>query len=296
MVIIVSKEGQLANRIFHASSFIVNAKENHYRVCHLFFDDYYQFFSESLKSKKDLISFLGKRKTWLISGIQNVVTFLIRVLLKLKITRLPFIEIIDYRGYEQDKPAFDLNNQDFIRKAKSKLVFVYGWLFRDRVNEKKYRQLLIDIWQPNKNYVTNINNYWKRYKTNCDVLIGVHMRGGDYKKFEGGKWYYEPHQYYDKMKELARLDVFTGKKIGYVICTNERNVSFMNTDDFVVFHEERHFIEDLFLLSKCDYIIGPPSTFSGLASFYGQTPLYTITDINKQVSNELIKAKPIHFE
>lgn len=296
MVIIASREGQLANRLFHASSFIVNAKENNYHVCHLFFEDYYQFFSESLDQKRNLISFLGKKRTWFLSGVQKITTLLIRVLLKLRITRLPFIEIIEHKGYDQDKPAFDLNNQDFIKKAKSKLVLVYGWLFRDTINEKKYRQLLIEIWQPNKNFILNIDNYWQRYKSNCDILIGVHMRGGDYKKFEGGKWYYEPQQYYNKMEELAALEVFKSKKIGYVICTNEKNVSFSNSDAFLVFMEERHFVEDLFLLSKCDYIIGPPSTFSGLASFYGKTPLYKITDINNKISNEIVKAKPINID
>ena len=32
-------------------------------------------------------------------------------------------------------------------------------------------------------------------------------------------------------------------------------------------------IGDLYGLSKCDYIIGPPSTFSTWAAFYGQVPL-----------------------
>ena len=30
---------------------------------------------------------------------------------------------------------------------------------------------------------------------------------------------------------------------------------------------------DLYALSRCDYIIGPPSTFSQWASYYGHVPL-----------------------
>lgn len=35
-------------------------------------------------------------------------------------------------------------------------------------------------------------------------------------------------------------------------------------------------VGDLYALSQCDYIIGPPSTFNCWASFIGNTPLYTI--------------------
>jgi hypothetical protein len=37
-----------------------------------------------------------------------------------------------------------------------------------------------------------------------------------------------------------------------------------------------HFIEDLYALASCDYIIGPPSTFSQWASFYGNVPRYMV--------------------
>ena len=32
--------------------------------------------------------------------------------------------------------------------------------------------------------------------------------------------------------------------------------------------------EDLFMLSECDYLIGPPSTFSLVAAMYRDIPLY----------------------
>ena len=35
----------------------------------------------------------------------------------------------------------------------------------------------------------------------------------------------------------------------------------------------RHFITDLYCMASCDGIIGPPSTFSQWASFYGKVPL-----------------------
>jgi hypothetical protein len=42
--------------------------------------------------------------------------------------------------------------------------------------------------------------------------------------------------------------------------------------------------EDLCLLSHCDYLIGPPSTFTLIASMYRDTPLYWIIDAQEQLT------------
>jgi hypothetical protein len=223
MVIIVSKQGHLANRIWHASSFLANAQEHHYRLYHFFFDDYYSFYSESLNRNNTPIRFLGKRKTWLISFLKKSTTILVKVY-----------------GYQQGATPFDLNDEKFLTKAKSKLVLVYGWRFCDPVNRKKYRELLLDTWTPNKNFRERIEAYYNQYKKDHDILVGVHIRKGDYKKFEGGKWYYTSDQYYRKIKEVAALEIFNGKRLAFVICTNEKNVSLPGTKDFSVFNEERH--------------------------------------------------------
>jgi len=91
------------------------------------------------------------------------------------------------------------------------------------------------------------------------------------------------------MKELAMLERFRDKKIAFVICTNEKNISLSSAGNFTVYNEERHFIEDMYLLSRCDHIIGPPSTFSIWASFYGCTPLYMIGELETKITDEIFK-------
>ena len=207
MVIIVSRVGWLANRLLHASSFMGNAKEHGYKVLHLFFDDYYPFFSESLSDNRIPIKFLGKRDSWLLSSFQKFVTLGVKAFSKLGITKLPFVEIVRYDGWHQGLKPFDLNDERFVKKARSKLILVMGWAFRDPENFKKHKSLLLDTWMPNKYYRDNVEKYLNKYKDGADLLIGVHLRGGDYKSFEGGKWYYTPGQYYEKMKEVATLEI-----------------------------------------------------------------------------------------
>jgi hypothetical protein len=279
----------LANKIWHTSSFLVNAEEHRYKLIHLFFSDYYSFFSESLSRNNTPVRFLGKRKTLLVSFFQRVMTFLVKGFLKLKITRLPFFEIIKHAGYEQESKPFDLNDGLFLKKAKSKLVLVLGWNFRDPVNQRKYRDLLLETWKPNKKFREKIEEYYNKYKRDNDILVGIHIRRGDYKRFNNGTWYYEIADYLRKMKEIAFLEEFSGKRIGFVICSNETNISFEEGQQFDIFSEARHFIEDLYLLSRCDYIVGPPSTFSMWASFYGSVPLLILRDIKGVVELKQFK-------
>ena len=44
--------------------------------------------------------------------------------------------------------------------------------------------------------------------------------------------------------------------------------------DLKCFSGPRTVIGDLIALSKCDLILGPPSTFSGWAAWYGKVPIH----------------------
>jgi len=285
MVVIVSREGQLANRILHTSNFIVNSKEHHYNVRHLFFEEYYKFFSESLDRNNTSVKFWGKSPGGTTQLFQKAINIFVKILIKLKIRKFPFFELIKYEAYEQGAAPFDLNDPLFIKKAKTKIVLMHGWLFRDKINQNKYKELVLDTWTPNHNFLKNINTYYNKYKVGHDILIGIHVRRGDYKRFEGGKWYFAPEQYYQKMIEISSLKKFEGKKIGFVICTNEKDMSLQNPENLSLFNDQRHFVEDLYLLAKCDYIVGPPSTFSLWASFYGDVPLLMIENVSTTIDD-----------
>ena len=68
------------------------------------------------------------------------------------------------------------------------------------------------------------------------------------------------------------------------MCSNERidNRTFENLPYEMRQHNGTPY-EDLYCLSCCDYIVGPPSTFSLWASFLKNVPLYHIRDLKKQI-------------
>ena len=106
-------------------------------------------------------------------------------------------------------------------------------------------------------------------------IIGVHIRRGDYKTFEGGRYYFELEEYKQHMQALC--EVYKDRKVCFAISTNEKidatafeGLEICKTTNTTAVH-------DLYMLIQCDRIIGPLSTFSRWASFYGGVPLCFIS-------------------
>ena len=83
--------------------------------------------------------------------------------------------------------------------------------------------------------------------------------------------------YYERCYPKERLSVY--------ICTNDPHLDKdyyrKRLSGFFVHFPEGNPAEDLCLLSKCDNLIGPPSTFTLVASMYRNVPLYWIEDPDK---------------
>lgn len=104
-----------------------------------------------------------------------------------------------------------------------------------------------------------------RMRKNGFVLVGVHIRRGDYKEFQGGKWYYTDDEYTRWMRHLAE-----DKNVQFLICSNESvDLELYKAAGLDVSQPGKSAIDDLCLLSMCDYVMGPPSTYSLWAAMIG---------------------------
>ena len=66
-----------------------------------------------------------------------------------------------------------------------------------------------------------------------------------------------------------------GKSVTFLLCSNEP-LKEANFKHFSIQKGPGDMIGDLYSLASCDYIIGPPSTYSMWASFYGRKKLLHI--------------------
>lgn len=106
------------------------------------------------------------------------------------------------------------------------------------------------------------------------IFCGIHMRGGDYKRWLNGRYYFDQITYRKAMDKFISL--LPQKKIKFFICSNEpiqRDV-FAGLEYFII--DNATASQDIYALSRCDYIIGTLSSFNAWSSLLGGVPLFTL--------------------
>jgi hypothetical protein len=172
--------------------------------------------------------------------------------------------------------TFDLSGADFTDLEQRKgLVILTGWRFRDYDAFDRHADEIRSYFEPTEKIAFSVRTLLEEARRGADVLVGLHMRAGDYRTFLGGKYYYAPAEYRSLADRTAVL--FPGRRLRFLICSDEPvdPVAFKGVD----FTEgSGDPVEDLVSFSKCDYIIGPPSTYTMWSSFHGRVPLLVVRD------------------
>ena len=292
MVIINSQNAQLCNRLFGFSSFIANSLEYQYPLVNIGFHKYLEFFEatkdnnfnghpisvrRSFSPKLDYF-YSNLFKSWYSFTFKNF-------------GKTPTLRKFYHTKFSNDliPKIFDLNDPNFIAEAQQKSILVQGWMFRDLKNFRKHRETICTFFKPVEPFNTEVEQIALRVKMNADVVIGVHIRRGDYKEFADGRWFYTDEDYAKWMKILQTKYAATGKTCVFLIASND-SINLENFKGLNVQFDARHFIVDLYLLAKCDAIIGPPSTYSQWAAFYGNKPLTML--LKKNQSIDIAKYNP----
>lgn len=286
MVIINYKGGQLGNRMLLFAHFIANSMEYGYLLYNPEFNEYVPFFKgtagNSLTEKRITVSRFGNRRldrmfSLLIRGWTDVTW---RVFINTPGYRLYRI----FRSHDRKHIIFNLNNPAFIVAAQHRKTIVQGWQFRDVQHIEKYHAEISAYFTPTEFYQKQVSKALEKALSLGDFPVGVHIRRGDYARFDGGRYFFTDELYAKKMKEVDILCRREGKKCIFILCTNDT----VDMDHFEsalpILFEKRHFITDMYILAACKLILGPPSTFSIWASYYGRVPLIQITDKNMPVS------------
>ena len=286
MVIINYKGGQLGNRMLLFAHFMANSLEYGYTLYNPEFNEYIPFFKgtvgNTLTEKRITVSRFGNRR------LDRMFSLLIRGWTD--ITWRFFVNTPGYRLYrifrshDRKHTIFNLNQPAFIQDAQNKKAIVQGWQFRDTQHIEKYHAQISAYFTPTGFYLNEVSKVLGKALTRGDFPVGVHIRRGDYARFEGGRYFFTDEVYAQKMKEVDTLCRREGKKCIFILCSNDN----VDTDQFgltlPILFEKRHFITDMYILAACKLILGPPSTFSIWASYYGRAPLIQITDKNAPVS------------
>ena len=149
-----------------------------------------------------------------------------------------------------------------------------GWSTRtDTRYLAQTKKELQRIFRPKDSIMNKAEEIIGKIKQTSDIVVGVHIRRGDYSTWNDGRFYYELEDYYQFMLRVKEL--YQGQRVSFFISSNEdfELDIFTDCDCHRFGQESSGAILDLYSLSICDLIIGPVSSFSRWASFIGEVPL-----------------------
>jgi hypothetical protein len=167
------------------------------------------------------------------------------------------------------------------------LGFKKGWFTMDDTRYiAQTKKELQHIFRPRKEITDRAEAMMTEIRKTSDFVVGVHIRHGDYKTFENGRYYYTLEEFHHFMLQIKQL--YCNRRVAFFISSNEA----FSTDIFegctcYRFQKEPSGdILDLHTLSLCDRIFGPWSTYSRWAAFIGEVPLCCIKEKGQSITEK----------
>ena len=249
MLIMPHPYGWLANRLVLATAFIVQAEEYGDSFLHLAFGDYFRYFEGTRHSP-----FLYHRATCPHPQRKSKLFGCVNI----------------WNTFDKRGEPYMLDQAAFLEKQRAtQCLFVVGWSFRTpSAIGLKHKSVVKNFFTPIALHRDAVARLTDKLRAGADCVVGVHIRQTDYKKFANGKYFYTMDVYRRAMRDLANQ---LKGRTRFLLCS-DAPVDHTAFKDFDVMTGTGHLIEDNYTLAACDYIIGPPSTYTAWASYYGNVP------------------------
>jgi len=290
MIVIASKPGQLANLLFVFGHFIAAAREHDLSIVNPAFDEYLEYFETTqgaFVARYPLRTGWSKGNRTTRRLLYQLAYYFARVVVRGRL-KLPFVKAVTLDWEDE----LQLDGPEFVKLAqRNKLTLAQGWLFRANSSFAAHGEAVRHYFRPVANIQNNVDGLIKQARAGHDLLVGVHIRQGDYRTFQEGRFFYQTEQYVQLIKRLE--EYFQGKKVRFLICSNVKQ----DGQQFAAFDftfGTNHFVEDMYAFAECDYLVGPPSTYTMWASFYGRTPLFMVDVIDREINftDSMFAAEP----
>jgi hypothetical protein len=293
--------GRLANRLILFANLIALAEEQGHRLVNFTFHSYAGLFVATRRNVCCRYP-VPKRRSWMdaVPGAAAVIEktrmfYLLTRIASVLNQRFPiFGNAVVTLCDSKEHPVTFLDGPELQEKIRpAGIVFVYGWRFRAPDLVRKHGDKIRAYFQPVEQYDHPGREAVARLRQDADIVIGVHIRQGDYRRWYGGKYFYPAARYAAWMGELAAQ--FPARKVAFLVCSDEPRHAGEFPGLSVGFGTDSP-VSDLYALARCDFILGPKSTFSQWASFYGEKPLLHLGDSNDSVPVEKFRVSYLDWD
>jgi hypothetical protein len=289
LFIISLRSGRLANRLILFARFIALAEEQGHHLINFAFHSYAHLFETT---RRDIYCRypVAERRSWLdvVPGVAAALRKT-RICYQLVCYGSIWNEYFPIFGRKvvtlREKPGSKVMPLDGpeiqaqIRDAR--IVFAHGWLFRTPTSWiQRHAEKIRAYFRPIEEYERASREAVDPLRRDADIVVGVHIRHGDYRVWRGGKYFFPASRYAGWMRELTAQ--FPDRKVAFFVCSDEPR----SADEFPglsVGLGAGSPVGDLHALARCDYIFGSQSTFTQWASFYGNKPLLLLRDTHDRL-------------
>lgn len=296
IIVIAYKPGQLANRLLQFAAFIAFSESTGLTIVNPSFDEYAALFPSTAKdvlcrypSVDSRFSGSTTLRHWIYGAAYYATRILVRGRVGGRMCRALFLD------WEQKRFLDTAFLQEISR---SRLVFVQGWRFMMPLvtpmenpgppgGIEPYAEVIRRHFIPNPGTTSQVDTLVGDARRD-GLLVGVHIRHGDFLTDKNqGRYYYTAEQYAAKLREVVELH--RPALVSFLVCSDSPQPS-QAFDGLSCTFSGKSALVDLYALARCDRIIGPPSSFSLWASFYGGVPLCWLFDIREPIRLESFKA------
>lgn len=254
--IITIPYGRWGNRLMLYSYLIVWASKYNCILMNPSFAEYSNYFSYFKNNPIGLVqtkfNFLSHILKLFTNKFQNSLERI-----TLRSNSFPFLYKVDLKN-----EYLNTNEINFPKILHSnKIILFHGFLFGNRdfkllENQREYLCQIFSFSQEIQEQSLDVFRIINKKK-----VIGICMRQGDYKDHFNGKLYLTDEEY---KRLISRLQI-QYPNYGLFIACEEKKDDFKMSNAFTSFQNPAL---NLCILSTCDLLIGPPSTFMTWAAFY----------------------------
>jgi len=260
--VITTPFGELGNRLFLYANFIAFAMEHDAIVINPAFRPWRNTFAGTRRGAVasypppplphlpgDLLERFVQELAWSGEAIANS---------PLSISKWVSIRLKGNECCNLDSPAF-------IEWAlKKHVIFGSGWLFLSSSYMRIHAEDMGRYFGPAGE---KSNRLLQPLRSRCDLIVGVLIRHGDYRQWMVGKYFFPTSTYIRWIREI--VEIFPNQNIGFFITGNDDLLPEGIADIPHMFRSHRD-PSTRFMLSECDYIIAPVSSFAGWAAYVGK--------------------------
>jgi hypothetical protein len=280
MLVVVEDGGGLANRLFVFANAIATGQMTGHRVVNPAFRRWADCFEGTAG---DAMSTFPRRKRPLFGGAlsarfaASLAFRSCKILAGSRRGPVRATTLIWPQHHDLDTP------EEIADLRRRRLVLLKGWLFRNRAGIERHAAAIRSFFQPLPAIRSEADRVVEEARAKHDLLVGVHVRHRDYREFMDGKYFYPFATYIALMRSVAAL--VAPRRAAFLVCSDEKQDRSLANDLAVTFSTMGP-VHDLWALSRCDLLMGPPSTFSEWAAFFGETRLWQIADPDRAPDRE----------